>query len=723
MLNVNGTDVFDKRILFSTERVIFDNDKLVIAKNIKEISNTTTKFNFMKKVFNAMKKFSTLLMMSQSGRMGIENRKGDFFRYEKEVNVLNSRFDQCIKNQNENLEDLRNKDSKLKSLIKDRSELKKILLNNDVFNNFIHDSQELELIINNPERLKGLINNNEGLKNEIDNNENLNVLINTFLKSNRIEIETRLKSAIDFKNKLIMEEKKIDHFLSLIENENVSFKDRYGFFNYLNELKRAESFCRQSSNISDKRLADVFKNIFEERILRIKESDIKKIYSEVINTYHYETFFLKENKSVLAHFSSNNEKEKFLSKINFLVSISESPLDALSNIFNKNVPDKLHEIMHTILNEEYRDVGKIISYRDTKDTWIKEYMNNFYEGEKKITTTKNVGINTDSEKEITTQSAGINTDSDITSVSSLSADTSSIHSSGYSADISHNDSELRKKVYFNSSDKLEKNLKAESSNLLNKDASIIQKAIRNMLSKLYDLSSIVTESLSSPQSENRELMISLEKITDISNIIHNIQEQLNNIESGYSVELGENKSFYSKIKASTENIADMFSSMADIIESSNSTNLSFIREEIENTLKNIFGEINYSMLVGKKELLDNIIELITTFIGDSNGSIGRNNKTIVDKRKNDAIKYSDKTEFDFSNSDLEWDNISLGLTQDDANKEILSSLINSIMELDESLEKKNTELELQKMELNTLNDNKLKTNKDYYKLTYSDEGE
>ncbi|SUC13870.1 Uncharacterised protein [Proteus vulgaris] len=282
---------------------------------------------------------------------------------------------------------------------------------------------------------------------------------------------------------------------------------------------------------------------------------------------------------------------------------------------------------------------------------------------------------------------------------------------------------MRKKVYFNSSDKLEKNLKAESSNLLKKDASIIQKAIRNMLSKLYDLSSIVTEILSSPQSENKELMISLEKITDISNIIHNIQEQLNNIELGYSVELGENKSFYSKIKASTENIADMFSSMADIIENSNSTNLYFIREKMENTLKNIFGELNYSMLVGKKELLDNIIELITTFIGDSNGSIGRNNKTIVDKRKNDAIKYSDKTEFDFSNIDLEWDNISLDLTQDDINKEILSSLINSTMELDESLEKENAELELQKMELNTLNDNKLKTNKDYYKLTHSDEGE
>lgn len=75
MINLNGLDNFDKRISFSTKRVFFDNDKLIIAKNIKSISNTTTKFNFVKKVFNAMRRFSTLLMMSQSGRMGIENRK------------------------------------------------------------------------------------------------------------------------------------------------------------------------------------------------------------------------------------------------------------------------------------------------------------------------------------------------------------------------------------------------------------------------------------------------------------------------------------------------------------------------------------------------------------------------------------------------------------------------------------------------------------------------
>ena len=185
---------------------------------------------------------------------------------------------------------------------------------------------------------------------------------------------------------------------------------------------------------------------------------------------------------------------------------------------------------------------------------------------------------------------------------------------------------MRKKEYISNTDVLDEILKAEYSNLLSKDTPIIQTAIRNILSKLYDLSSIVTESLSSPQSEKNELMISLEKITVISNIIHNIQEQLKNIESDYSVELGESHNFYSKIKGSTENIADTFNLMADLIENSNNTNLSFIREKMENTLKNIFGEINYSMLLGKKELLDNIMELMTGFIGDSNKSIGENNK-------------------------------------------------------------------------------------------------
>lgn len=723
MINLNGLDNFDKRISFSTKRVVFDNDKLIIAKNIKSISNTTTKFNFVKKVFNAMRRFSTLLMMSQSGRMGIENRKENVVKYTDEVNILNSRFNKCFKLQNEKSEELKNKGNELDSLIINREELKITLLSNDVFNNFIHNEQELESIINNPEELNKLINCNKVLNDEINRNEKLGTVINEFLNSDRIEVEKYLQSALELKNKLLVEEKKVGHFLSLIKNENVSFKDRYSFFNYLNELKRAESFCRQSSNPNDEQLADVFKNIFEERISRVKERDIKKIYSEVIDTYRYETFFLKENKSTLANFSSNKEKEKFLAKINFLVAVSESHLDTLNNIFDKNKPDKLHEIMYTILNEEYHDSGVSISYRDTKDTWIKEYMNEFYGGKKEISkkvATASLGINTDSNIEVQNRnddtasvgSSGYRADvsdnvsdsiSDI--MSTISDDTASVRSSGYRADISLNSSELIKKEYISSIDELDSILETEYSNLLTNSTSAIkennmQEAIRNILSKLYDLNSIVTESLTSPQSENKELMISLEKITAISNVIHSIQEQLNNIDSDYSVKLSESESFYSKIKGSTESIANMFNSMAVLINGSNNNDYASIRDEMEKTLENIFSELNYSMLVGRKELLDNIMELVANFIGGSNEGAEKNNKKTSDKTPdNDIVK------FDYPSNDLEWDDEGLDVDHDDIEAELKRTELN-MKEFGENLEG------------NTLNEKNLEMKKDGYTLTY-----
>lgn len=684
MIDVNGLGGFDKRISFSTKRVVFDNDKLTIAKNIKKISNTTTKFNFVKKVFNAMKKFSTLLMMSQSGRMGIENRKENVVKYTDKVNILNSRFNECFKLQNENSKELKNKGNELDLLKINREELKVILLNNDVFNDFINKEQELELIINNPKELNKLINNNESLKNEIDSNEKLGTVINEFLNSDRIEIEKYLQSALELKNKLLVEEKKVDHFLSLIENENVNLKDRYSFFNYLNELKRAESFCRQSSNPSDEQLADVFKSIFEERISRVKERDVKKIYSEVIDTYRYETFFLKENKSTLANFSSNKEKEKFLSKINFLVTVSESSLDILNNLFDKNIADKLHDIMHTILNEEYHDSGVNISYRDTKDTWIKEYMNEFYGSEKKITT-QNVGINTDSSIEIQNRnndtasvgSSGYRADvsdnvsdsiSDI--ISTISDDTASVRSSGYRADISLNGSELIKKEYISSIDELDSILETEYSNLFTNSASAIkennmQEAIRNIMFKLYDLSSIVTESLASPQSENKSLIISLEKITSMSNIIHSVQEVLNNIDPNYSLELNEN--IYNKFKESIENIAIEFEIIGDKIESFNEDNTASI--EIEKLLNDILNKISYTNILERKNWLDKIQVSINDVINryrltdKDNYSINNlesdadflNQETLF----SDPLSYNDELliPFDFSSTESIMNNI------------------------------------------------------------------
>ncbi|MEX5895741.1 hypothetical protein AB6H17_03095 [Proteus vulgaris] len=67
----------------------------------------------------------------------------------------------------------------------------------------------MELILNYSEKLKELINNNESFKSKIDNDEKIGKIIKNFLKSNRIELEEKnLESAIDLKNKLIIEEKK-----------------------------------------------------------------------------------------------------------------------------------------------------------------------------------------------------------------------------------------------------------------------------------------------------------------------------------------------------------------------------------------------------------------------------------------------------------------------------------------------------------------------------------
>ncbi|MBG2709149.1 hypothetical protein I4558_08825 [Proteus mirabilis] len=623
MMNLNGLDGFDKRISFSTKRVVFDNDKLTIAKNIKSISNTTTKFNFVKKVFNAMRRFSTLLMMSQSGRMGIENRKENVVKYTDEVNMLNSRFNKCFKLQNENSEALKNKANELDSLIINREELKITLLNNDIFNDFIHNKEELESIINNPEKLNKLINNNEVLNDEINRNEKLGTVINKFLNSNRIEIEKYLKIAIDLKNKLIVEEKKVDHFLSLIENENVNFKDRYSFFNYLNELKRAESFCRQSRDLGDEKLADVFKNIFEERISRVKESDVKKIYSEVIDTYRYETCFLKTNKSTLANFSSNKEKEKFLSKINFLVTISESSLDILNNIFDKNKPDKLHEIMYTILNEEYHDSGVNISYRDTKDTWIKEYMNEFYGSEKKITT-QSVGINTESEKEIKTQSMGINTESE----KEITTQSVGINTEVQGVDTYNNDAiYFSEKSYevgeFNDIEGLDIILKEFSTELESRDISNHSKfndAIKNILVELSTLSDIVTQCLELPIVKEKNLLISLENIETFSKTIYSIQQNLMLIKPEYSSELSKTNNFYSEIQKSTEDISSSFNDIVNItVQSTN--NSDSIKSEIKTLLNSAFNKINTSKVFLKKEMLDFAMALINDFIKESKSKI------------------------------------------------------------------------------------------------------
>lgn len=677
MSNINHLGAFPERIVFSTKKNLFDVGHVTFAKNIQDIANTTAKPSFIKKIFNKMERFSTLFMISQTGRMGISNRKND---------VFNTNF---------------NKYNEAVSTLKHRQ------------NNF-------DLNVDNIESSKDFDLNNKG----------------------------GLDNIIALKNKVIVERHKVSYFISLIENENSSFKTRYSFFNYLNELQRAEYFCRSSENIEDNQLADIFKNIIGERVERIKKEDVKKIFNEIVIKYGNEIQFKNKDKSTLANFSSNKDKEKFISKINFLVLLSEYNSSIMNQVFKQDFPKQLQNIMHAILNEEHSHQRVIFLPQQIKNTWIHKYMNEFYGEEKKITT-QGMGVNTDSNIEVKNRNDDISSAysgayrddmnenasgliNGLSFFSSLSDDSSRLHSRRYSNDMGDNISGLMNKGYISSADELYTTLKTEYPNLLYKDSSItpknnLKKEIENILSKLYDLSSIVTESLSLPQSKNKELIISLEKITAISNIIHNIKEQVNNIESDYSFQLSESESesesFYSKIRGSTENIADMFSSMAEIIEHSNNKDFSFIREEIENMLKNIFGEINYSMLIGKKELLDNIMELISKFIHDSNESIEINN--------NDNKVDSDMGRFNYSTNSLEWDDI---IDHNDFYEEQGSPSIDFKLVPEQSLEKNNIEAELKRTELNmkelnndlekiSLNEKKLEMEKDYYNLTHLEKNE
>ena len=316
MNRVNDVGVFNKGIELSTKKDYLGSCYVTFAKNIKDISNTTAKPSFIKKVIHMMERFTMFFAISQTGRMGISNRDGNLNRY------------------TETLTDLKIKVKDLKCKI-------------DEFNN--------KLI----------------KKDTVD--------------KEKAEIAT-----------ITAEYHNLNHFLSLIENENSSFKDRYSFFNYLNELQRAEAFCRNSSNTDYNHLADEFKNIIKERVERIKKEDVIKIFNEVLVRYDNETRFKNSNERILANFSSNKEKEKFLSKINFLVCVSKYNLPLMVEVENlkEEFPVKLRKIMNVILYEESimseilnkANIDCVYSYSLNKvqNIWIEEYINKFYGGEEII---------------------------------------------------------------------------------------------------------------------------------------------------------------------------------------------------------------------------------------------------------------------------------------------------------------------------------------------------
>ncbi|HEK0601191.1 TPA: hypothetical protein SMP09_001402 [Proteus mirabilis] len=325
MNRVNDVGVFNKGIELSTKKDYLGSCYVTFAKKIEDISNTTAKPSFIKKVIHMMERFTMFFAISQTGRMGISNRDGNLNRY------------------NETRTNLENKVKDLKCKI-------------DEFNNKLTKKDNVD--------------------------------------REKAEIAT-----------ITAEYHNLNHFLSLIENENSSFKDRYSFFNYLNELQRAENFCRSSSNRNYNHLADEFENIIKERVERIKKEDVIKIFNEVLIRYDNETRFKNSNERILANFSSNKEKEKFLSKINFLVCVSKYNLPLMVEVENlkEEFPVKLRKIMNVILYEESimseilnkANIDCVYSYSLNKvqNIWIEEYINKFYGGEEIIIMDKSTDDN------------------------------------------------------------------------------------------------------------------------------------------------------------------------------------------------------------------------------------------------------------------------------------------------------------------------------------------
>nr|WP_258577418.1 hypothetical protein [Proteus mirabilis] len=112
--------------------------------------------------------------------------------------------------------------------------------------------------------------------------------------------------------------------------------------------------------------------------------------------YDNETRFKNSNERILANFSSNKEKEKFLSKINFLVCVSKYNLPLMVEVeqLKEEFPVQLREIMNKILYEE-SIMGEILneanidcvykySLKKVQNIWIEEYINKFYGGEEII---------------------------------------------------------------------------------------------------------------------------------------------------------------------------------------------------------------------------------------------------------------------------------------------------------------------------------------------------
>lgn len=391
MSGIDSLRVFPQKITLSSEKSFFDRDTLTIAKNINDISNTPINFNLGKKIFSGIKRLSTLLFASQTGRIGISNRKENIGKYQESL----------IKLQKESIDN----EAKLNNI-----DLKTIKDN----------LKSLEVDTNNVDAIKDLqISKAHDLQREVS------------------ELNKKLEEMTKLKDGLGIEKKKTDFFISLIQNENSRFKDRYSFFHYLNELQRAESFCRKSKNETEKQIADVFKNILNERLERVEGSDIKKIYAEISSTYQFESTALdpRDKAKVLSHFSTAQNREKFLSKINFLILLSEKDPKIMSASLSKQNQVKLFNIMDTILSGEDNGIEIRQSDYEIRDAWILKYMNEFYESKPREVLAKN---EVSAQKVISTSTdASISTETLVSTDASTSMETSVLTDAFYDENIAY----------------------------------------------------------------------------------------------------------------------------------------------------------------------------------------------------------------------------------------------------------------------------------------------
>ncbi|WP_337233902.1 hypothetical protein [Proteus terrae] len=625
MIDLNNISNFERKVSFSTKRDFFNNDNLTITKNIKKISNTEIEFNLVKKIFSGIKRLSTLLFVSQTGRIGISNRKENVEKCQETISLLQEKLNK----------------------------------NNIDLNNLNLEKE----------------NNNIALKNDLE------VEQNSDLKEEKNELNQKLIDMTKLSDSLLKEREKIDLFITLIKNENSKFKDRYSFFNYLNELQRAEYFCRKSNDETEKKIADVFENILKERLGRVKGSDIKKIYNEIISTYQFESAFLDEREkgNILSKFSTSENREKFLSKINFLVLLLVNDPKIMNACFNKVMLNNLLNIMSIILGEGNKGNKVDSFFHQIKDAWIPKYMNEFYESKRTEAPTSTeapilVDVSTSTDLEdldsLSDFDTSINsdeeTDFDNTELEQkLQSDRISsfgVLEGNFKGIIEHSNSDLiyldelqdnvkdiiehsnsdliyleelqdkykvtKKDILDEQSSRNLSNLTKELEESLNIGSQAIKEnpiyeAIQNIITSLFEVNTLAEIGFSA--SSNSNDLIYKESIENIRIKLNTACSQLFSVESQISSEEPKKTESDEKFQAAIENVLGNLQGLINFIDKPifDERAMAQLKINMMNVIHNSINSLTISNLDKKVESLDSVSNLINGFIENLSNEINK----------------------------------------------------------------------------------------------------